>query len=304
MLNLHSVKQELKITMADLTEEQVQKILQGISIPPQPQIMVDLQMEQVMPDCSINSIAKLISQDIGLAGSVLKTVNSPLYGLANKITSITQAVNLLGVNSVINLVNGLTIRGELSDEQIVSMGKFWDTSMEVALAAAAIAKQVGFSYPDEAYTLGLFHNCGIPLLMARFNNYPEVLKEAYSREEERIIDVENEQIQTNHAVVGYYVAKSWNLPMYLSQAIHDHHNVRKVLEDEEADPKRKTLLAILKMAEHICGNYRTLGGQELDYEWENISESVLLYVGLSQYDYEGLEQEIKEMGLGAGDYYC
>ena len=47
--------------MADLTEEQVKKILQGISIPPQPQIMVDLQMEQFMPDCDVNSIAKLIS---------------------------------------------------------------------------------------------------------------------------------------------------------------------------------------------------------------------------------------------------
>ena len=290
--------------MADLTEEQVKKILQGVSIPPQPQIMVDLQMEQFMPDCNVDSIAKLISQDIGLAGSVLKTVNSPLYGLKNKITSINQAVSLLGVNSVINLVNGLSIRGELSDDQIVSMGKFWDTSMEVAMAAAAIAKQIGFSSPDEAYTLGLFHNCGIPLLMMRFDNYPEVLKEAYSTEKKRIIDVENEQIKTNHAVVGYYVAKSWNLPMYLSQAIHDHHNTLKVLEDDNADPRRKTLLTILKMAEHICGNFRTLGGQEQDYEWDSIVEAVLLYVGLSHYDYESIEQQIKEMGLGAGDYYC
>jgi HD-like signal output (HDOD) protein len=290
--------------MTDLSQEQVQKILQGISIPPQPQIMVDLQMEQLMPDCDIDSIAKLISQDIGLAGSVLKTVNSPFYGLSNKITSITQAVNLLGVNSVVNLVNGLSIRGELSDDQIVAMGKFWDTSMEVAMAAAAIAKQIGFPSSDEAYTLGLFHNCGIPLLMMRFKNYPEVLKEAYSRESERIIDVENEQIQTNHAVVGYYVAKSWNMPTYICQAIHEHHNISKALEDEQSDPKKKTLLAILKMAEHICGSYRSLGDQDVDYEWDNISESVLLYVGMSQYDFDSLEQQIKEMGLGATDYYC
>ncbi len=86
--------------MTDLTQEQIQKVLQGIAIPPQPQIMVDLQMEQMSPDCSISAIADLIGQDIGLAGSILKTVNSPFYGLSNKITSINQAVNLLGVKSV------------------------------------------------------------------------------------------------------------------------------------------------------------------------------------------------------------
>lgn len=290
--------------MTDLSQEQIQRILQGISIPPQPQIMVDLQMEQLMPDCDINTIAKLISQDIGLAGSVLKTVNAPFYGLSNKITSISQAVNLLGVNSVVNLVNGLSIRGELSDDQIVSMGKFWDSSMEVALAAAAIAKQIGFPSPDEAYTLGLFHNCGIPLLMMRFSNYPEILKLAYASEDRRITDVENEEINTNHAVVGYYVGKSWNLPDYLCQAIHEHHNIPKVLEDDSTEPKKKTLLAILKMAEHICGNYKTLGDQNEDYEWDLLCDSVLLYVGMSQYDFETLEQQIREMGLGAADYYC
>ena len=65
----------------ELTEEQIHTILQGIKIPPQPQILVDLQMEQVMPDPDISRIAKLISQDVGLAGTILKVVNSPFYGL-------------------------------------------------------------------------------------------------------------------------------------------------------------------------------------------------------------------------------
>nr|WP_206019957.1 HDOD domain-containing protein [Pseudomaricurvus alkylphenolicus] len=290
--------------MTDLTQEQVQQILQGISIPPQPQIMVDLQMEQMSPSCSIENIARLIGQDIGLAGSILKTVNSPFYGLSNKITSINQAVNLLGVNSVINLVNGLSIRGELSDDQIVALGKFWDSSMEVAMASAVIAKQIGFPSPDEAYTLGLFHNCGIPLLMMRFDNYPETMVNAYNREQERIIDVENDSIHTNHAVVGYYVGKSWNLPAYLCQAIHEHHSIEKVFANESPDPNKKTLLAILKMAEHICGTHRILGNCDVDHEWNRIEEALLIYVGMSEYDFSSLEQQIQEMGLGGGDYYC
>lgn len=290
--------------MTDLTQEQIQKVLQGISIPPQPQIMVDLQMEQLSPDCSINAIAALIGQDIGLAGSILKTVNSPFYGLSNKITSINQAVNLLGVKSVINLVNGLSIKGELGDEQIIALGKFWDSSMEVAMAASVIAKQIGFSAPDEAYTLGLFHNCGVPLLMMRFEDYPRVLVEAYAKESARMIDLENEEFKTNHAVVGYYVAKSWNLPGYLCEAIHEHHTIEKVFSHESAEPTKKTLLAVLKMAEHICGTHRILGNCDIDFEWQRIEDLVLIYVGMSQYDFASLKQQIHEMGLGSGGYYC
>ncbi|MGH8393763.1 MAG: HDOD domain-containing protein, partial [Pseudomonas sp.] len=65
-------------------------------MPPQPQIMVDLQMEQYMPDPDLEVIARLIAQDPGLSGSLLKIVNSPYYGLSNKIVSIQRAVNLLG----------------------------------------------------------------------------------------------------------------------------------------------------------------------------------------------------------------
>lgn len=287
----------------ELTQEQIQRVLKGVSIPPQPQIMVDLQIEQLQPDCSIQNIAKLISQDVGLAGSILKTVNSPFFSLSNKITSIQQAVSLLGVNSVVNLVNALSIRGELSDDQIVALGRFWDSAMEIAMACAHIAKQIGFSSPDEAYTLGLFHNCGIPMLMLRFDNYPEIMQEAYAQSEQRISDIENNAFSTNHAVVGYYVAKSWNLPKYLCEAIHEHHNCLKVFADDNADPRKKTLLAALKMAEHICGNHRIVGNCPEDYEWQEIGETILLYVGFGEYDFQNLKDQITEMGLGSSSYY-
>ena len=287
----------------DLTSDQIQQVLQGISIPPQPQIMVDLQMEQCMPDCDINRIAELISHDVGLSGSILKTVNSSFFGLKNKITSILQACNLLGVNSVVNIVNALSIRGELSDENIVSLNRFWDSAMDVAMVCTLIAKQIGAQSADEAYTLGLFHNCGVPLLMLRFDNYTEVASEAYGDGDPRIVDTENKQLSTNHAVVGYYIAKSWNLPRHLCEAIADHHSTEKIFADQDY-PKAdtKSLLAILKMAEHICGNYRIIGNQPEDYEWQRIEEQVLMYVGLSQYDFQSLQESCTELGLGGGNF--
>ncbi|MFL0797568.1 MAG: HDOD domain-containing protein [Cellvibrionaceae bacterium] len=283
----------------ELTQDQIKELLQGITIPPQPQIMVDLQMEQLNPSPDIEAITKLISQDMGLAGSILKTVNSAFYGLTNKISSIAQAVQLMGVNSVINLTNALSIRGELSDEDIVTLGKFWDAAMDIAMVSAHIAKQIGYHSPDEAYTLGLFHHCSIPLLMKRFKNYQDVAKQAYEAEKPRIVDLENEVLLTNHAVVGYYIGKSWKLPSYICEAIHDHHSIHKVFaEGNTEDNNKKTLLAILKMAEHICGNYRIIGQQDVDNEWNDISEAILLYTGLSQYDFEGIIEQVHEQGLG------
>ncbi len=256
-----------------------------------------------MPDPCLKHIGELISQDVGLSGKVLKTVNSASFGLANNITSITQAVNLLGANSVINLVNALSIRGELSNDDIIALGGFWDNAMEIAEACAAIAKQIGYSSPDEAYSLGLFHNCGVPLLMMRFNNYNDVIEESYARSDGTITDIENSLLQTNHAVVGYYVAKSWNLPDYISQAIHEHHNAEKTITNGSQNPQKRTLLAILKMAENICANYNNLGKQEVDHEWQRIANQVLFYVGLTEYDYENLCSQLHDMGIGPSESF-
>lgn len=57
----------------ELSDEQIRGVLQGISVPPQPQIMVDLQMEQIAPDPDLRAIARLIGQDPGLSGALLKT---------------------------------------------------------------------------------------------------------------------------------------------------------------------------------------------------------------------------------------
>lgn len=285
----------------ELSAEYIQQVLQGISVPPQPQIMVDLQMEQVMPNPDLRAIAKLISQDPGLSGALLKVVNSPFFGLANRIASIQQAVNLLGCNTVINLINAQSIRGELTDEAIVNLNRFWDTAQDVAMTCLTLAKRIGYRSPDEAYTLGLFHNCGIPLMLKRFPHYMEVLEQAYANADEhhRVVDTENDQLNTNHAVVGYYTAKSWNLPLHLCEVIASHHNALAIFTDDSGrDAQLKTLLAILKMAENICDTYRILGNQHEDREWQSIEQLVLEYVGLSEYDFENLRESIRDLGAG------
>ncbi len=283
----------------ELSAEQIQQALQGISVPPQPQIMVDLQMEQYMPDPDLEVIARLIAQDPGLSGALLKIVNSSYFGLSNKIASIQRAVNLLGSRSIINLINALSIKGEMSDDTIVTLNRFWDTAQDVAMTCLTLAKRTGAQAVDEAYALGLFHDCGVPLMLKRFPNYMAVLEEAYANAgpDCRVVDTENNAFNTNHAVVGYYTAKSWRLPQHVTDAIANHHNALAIFSDESSrNPQLKNLLAILKMAEHICSSYRVLGNQSVDHEWNAISHLVLDYVGLSDYDFESMKLSIRELG--------
>jgi HD-like signal output (HDOD) protein len=283
----------------ELSAEQIQQSLQGISVPPQPQIMVDLQMEQYMPDPDLETIAKLISQDPGLSGALLKIVNSPYYGLSNKITSIQRAVNLLGSRSIINLINAQSIKGELHDDAIVTLNRFWDTAQDVAMTCLTLAKRVGLQNGDEAYALGLFHDCGVPLMLKQFPTYMSVLEEAYANAsaESRVVDTENRVFNTNHAVVGYYTSKSWRLPDHVSQAIANHHNALAIFSDDSSrnNSQLKNLLAILKMSENICASHRVLGNQPEDHEWNCVGPLVLDYIGLSEYDFETQKQEIRDL---------
>ena len=283
---------------ADLSQEQLEKVFKGIRIPPQPQVLVDIQMETAMPDCSLDDIAALIAKDVSLSGWVLKTVNSSFFGLPNKVTSIGQAIKLLGVSSVVNIVNAVSITEALAIDNIDALNDFWDNANDVASACSVVAKKLNLQLSDSAYTLGLFHDCGIPLLRMKHENYFDILKDAYAQNEVRITEIENRAIQSNHAVIGYYVAKSWKLPTDICQAIADHHKVEEILDlNQGAESTKKNLLATLKIAEHLCGTFSTLGETEIDFEFERIKSSIFGYLGISDIELDDIRDDLYDRGI-------
>lgn len=282
-----------------LNENQLKLILQGISIPPQPQIMVDLHMEQAMPDPDIARISDIISQDVGLSAAVLKLVNSAAFNLPRKIASIQQAVMILGTNSITNIVNGLAVKSELSDDAIKSLHSFWDTASDVAAICSSLALQLKFKYHNECYALGLFHNAGIPLMLKRFKNYKEILEKGYQDPDFRLTDFENQAFKTNHSVVGYYLAKSWGVPKSCCAVIAKHHRIDYLFTHRvPGDSISLTFAAILKMAEHIGSTYRHIGNAKEDYEWQKIGHLALDHLELSEYEFEGMIEVCHEQGIG------
>lgn len=279
---------------AEIELEQARALVQGIDIPVRPTTLQKVMQIHAMDDPDIGELAELIAGDVSLSAGVLKAVNSPIFGLRQKMSSIQQAVSLLGVTNVINIVIGISLRLEIGGNFNVAVERFWDTATDVAMIAAGVAKELSNASVDEAYLLGLFHDCGIPLLMLKDPNYIQLLKVANSSRDRIFTEVEDSILKTNHAVVGYYVAKSWRIPKHICQCILNHHEPDMLSTD---DLEMNHLLANLKIAEAISHSVRRLSDHP---EWDRLQNMVLEYVHLSASDFEELKEDMSDkMSLAA-----
>lgn len=265
--------------------------ISGIYIPPQPGLI-----EQINScGADLEKIGDIISIDPGISAAVIKVVNSPAFGLANRISSIPQAVIMLGVDRVVGILKTLLLRKSMSElDTRIDMNLFWGISLSVATVASTICRQLNLAVADEAYTLGLFHNCGVPILASKYDNYQKVIEFSYSREDGRITSEEFTNFGVHHAAAGYRVARVWNLPTVICLAVKNHHSVDRVLDDQSIEnPTLKTLLCVLKMAEDMVNLPEKLAQCDIDFEWQKIGNKVLEFTGLSEYDYEDLRDAVR-----------
>jgi len=292
-----------------LSQQEIKDLLRGITIPSPPQVIADLQMEMAMPDPDINEIAKFISNDAGLAGSVLKLVNSSFYGDREKVTSISKAVLLLGLDTIVDTVNTICLKKSFMDSDTVSdnlyatMIRFWDSATDIARVCSMVGTRLHLSPLDNVYSLGLFHNVGISLMVSKHDNYLDTMRRSYGQDKDRIIDIENEEYGTNHAVLSYYAARTWKLNQNLCDLIAQHHNPNMFLDKDFLENNDIKILSVLKISEHIVGLYRILGNETQDKEWDLISQNVLLAAGLSEYELDDLIYQAKDSGYGQQQYF-
>lgn len=270
--------------------------LKGFTLPPMPESLQQIRTEQARPEPNVERIIAIIAADVGLAGEVLKTVNSPMFRRHQPISSIPNAVMLLGLDNVLNIVAGVALRGSMQcGDNKLFLHRFWDTAGDVAFAAAVLARAVSGVPPDMAYTMGLFHDCGIPIMMCRYADYVDALKAAEREDSLPLIELEQRQYGLHHAQVGYYVARVWNLREELNRAILHHHNFPYLLAHNDAiDELVLSLVALLKMAEHVSNEFRGTAfrnGLE-DREWEQLSVLVLSHFDLDQDDFDDLKDSI------------
>jgi len=273
-----------------LDNEKYAALVKDLAIPPRPQVVSVLfeEMSKDVPD--LLRITKQISADVGLAAAMLKAVNSPLFRRSRSITSVSKAVDLLGLRNVSGIATGLVIRHAIGGgDKAPGLERFWDSAEKVALACGFLARHLRGIPVDEAYSYGLFHNCGIPLLLRRFPNYREVLIRANNDPEAAsFTDVEDQAIGTNHAVVGYFMARSWQLAESMSQAILYHHDLGVFAGEHSLPVATLNFIALGHMAERI--DFLASRTAE-DVEWDRVKRKVLRHFGLNEEEFAELADD-------------
>lgn len=265
--------------MSAVSEEQhIQSQLNGVDIPPCPAVLMELEAELRKAEPDQREIALLIAKDPALAGHVMRIANSPAFSTGRQFNSIMQAINILGTRQLFNLVVSQLLKMALAGDPEVAMDRFWESSALVARISAELARSLRCAKPDIAYTFGLFHDCGIPLLMKRFPETREVLAKANAETERAFNVVEDELLGTNHAVVGYFLARRWRLPEFIVQGIRYHHDFSVLKAGSPVSDESRALIAICVLAEHIMRLHVT---GEVEHEWAKAAPLACDFFNLS-----------------------
>lgn len=274
----------------EIATDSVSDILRTITIPPCPAVVAALLEESRRPEVDFQKIIRLVNGDLGLAAAMMKTANSPFFGLRSKVQTVQQAAAVLGLKNVINIVNGLALQRALTP-QGVSMERFWERSNYHAMVSARLARRIPGLDRDDAYTFGLFHDCGIPILMQRFPAYKETLALA-NRSSRPAWEMENERHGTDHIAVGAMLARNWQLPAFVVHAIRVHHDFEVLGESGSGLPDEvRALAATSLVADHVIARF--LDAPE-ESEWMAHGADALDYLSLDGEELEDFRADMEE----------
>lgn len=277
--------------MNDLLPREVDRVtalFAGVGIPPMPSILEVLRRECAGDAADLGAIEEAVSRDVALSGALLRVVNSPLFGLRRKVTTVHQALNYLGLDVLAQLVRSVVLRQQFAETRLE---RFWDASSKMALACALLARRTEGVDIDKAYTYGLFQDCGIPLMLRRFPDYKTTLARANEEVDRSFTEVEEVAYTTNHCVVGYLLARGWGLDDALCGAVLRHHET-DVFEDERAAAAVLDLVSIARVAEQGIQRYSGLARTR---EWEKNGDAARDYLGLAEEDLDEYQSVLEEV---------
>lgn len=208
-----------------LSNQELKTVISRLrSIPSLPTLYQELTAVLRSENPSLAQIERIISKDIGMAAKVLQLANSAFIGARGRVSSLLQAVSLIGTESVRTLALSVHLFSQCEgDSQVAAyLTPLWDHSLAVASLAQRIAVAEACPKPmvEESFAAGLLHDIGkVVLLGEMFGKYRQILGSAPSS----ILALELEHLGCTHPQVGAYLLSIWGLPVPLVHAIAFHH---------------------------------------------------------------------------------
>lgn len=261
-----------------------------ISIPARPEILLEMNKVISEKEPDIDQIIAILKQDAGLYSITLATVNSPQFATNKKITSISHAIMLLGVPRLFSLIKLVLLKSTLSKNS--PMERFWDTATEVANITQELCSRYTSLDKDNAYSIGMLHDCGVPILMQADNDYKNILKKANSQSTKTLLEMENATYGIEHFTLGAKLVKAWQMPSDVFKTILLQASFPEVILKYKSSANDCLMyLSLLSIAKDISRNYRYFWRLEEDVKITPNIMTCLEYIGLCDYDYLDLKEE-------------
>lgn len=252
-----------------LSEDSLRELTSQMStIPSLPLAYTEIIEELQSPDASVRTVGRIVSKDVGMTAKLLQLVNSAFFGLRRHVSDPSQAVSLLGVDTLKTLVLSVHIFAQFDDVKIEGfrLDRLWEHS----IASGALAKSIAAAencteqLRDHALLAGLLHDAG-KLILA--GNLPEVYSNILAfakRERIELWNAERQALENTHAQVGAYLLGLWGLPDPIVEAIAFHHDPRRCLGDAFTP---LTAVHVANALEHEEGSVQSYPKAKLDAEY-------------------------------------
>ena len=236
------------------------------------------------PNSSASQIEEILKYDPGLTANILKLTNSAYFGIPSTVSSVKQAIVLLGWKRLSQLVMAMCM-SKMMKQRIpgydLPQGELWRHSIAVSLAAEKLVKALQIKQAEEVFTAALLHDVG-KLILGQFvsedlQEIEEMVAKGFSFEVAEFM-----VLGIDHAAIGAQLLRTWSFPEELTSAVHWHH-------DPESCIKYGTLSEIVHVANAVG---LMIGfGKGNDDHHTGASSSVTQKLGLSLASLEQLADQ-------------
>jgi len=194
-------------------------------VPPFPAIAHKIIALVRQDNVSTNQVGELIRMDPSFSAELLRFANSALFGARREVTSLSQAIVLLGMERVKTMATFVALNNMVrSSVRIQALRKVWIHSLVTALITEEAAR-VSHLPRDTAYTTGLLHNLGTLGLMSAYPDEYSRMLEVSNDFGFDLLKTERDLFELDHCAAGAYLAQDWNFPDELAAAIATHHDL-------------------------------------------------------------------------------
>lgn len=206
----------------DPAEQTMKAVVDGIDkVPTLPAVLSKIINVLEDPKSNVGHVSRLISTDQAMSARILKIVNSAFYGFTRQISTVNQAIVILGFNAVKSLALSATVVQIFGSKESdgFDLRGFWEHSIASGVFADAVARKINYPLPEECFCAAVLHGVGKVVLDQHMHaKFVEAVRLAKQKKVPLQL-AEQQILKMDHCRVGAMLAEKWKLPLSLQESI-------------------------------------------------------------------------------------